>query len=133
MELLELRQTLQALLADELGTFSNGQKAIWVEPPAVPQTLKVTGLQCIIERWDQQIGLSSNLLNNQTSYTSTWQVILTLYDRSPSELAKLDSAIDKIRRRFPRHQRRPIPIIDDVYPQVTFVLQFFHIKNTILP
>jgi hypothetical protein len=127
----QLQSLLSTLLSTELGTFSTGQPAIWVEPPAVPQTLSTTGLQCIIERYDQQNGIGDNLINNQESYTSDWVVILTSYDRTNVGLAKLDTAIDKIRRRFPKNRKRILPFTEDSYPQCTFLLQFYHVKNTI--
>ena len=138
-ELLTIRNILEILLEDELGTFSDGQPAIYVEPPMLPQSLSCDGLQCIIKRYPNVLQ-TTQLLNNQGLQNSDWVVTLTLFDLSIQGYANLDSARDKIQRRFPRFRESVLipqsndsqpQFQDDVYPQITFRLNYSYIKNSI--
>ncbi len=128
-DLKELVNTLKTLLKDELGTFSNGLPAIWVEPPGIPQDLSCNGLQVVIQRFKNPLQ-TLNLVNNQAFENFDWVIIITLYDRSLEQVDKLESAILKIRQQFPRNRRRINPYNEDFYPQVTVLLNFSETINT---
>lgn len=110
----DLRDQIATLLAPELGTFSNGVAAIYVEEPVVPGNLSPTGLQCIIDRYSQPV----------TGSLYRWTVTLTQFDKSPAGMVKLDSAIAKLRYRFPRHWFGHSPPETDRYPNVEFWIYF---------
>ena len=106
---------LRDLLTNELGTFANSRKAIWVEPPASPPMPNTApGLCCIIGRYPEQ----------QTAEVYQYRVTLTQYDTSAAGIAVLDTAIARVRRRFPV-RREPIPpYTEEDYPRAVFRLQF---------
>ncbi len=139
-DLLTFRGIIETLLKDELGLFDNGQKAIWVEPPMMPQALSCKGLQVVIKRYPNVLQ-TYQLINDQGFQNVDWIVTLTLFDLTTEGYKKLDSARDKIQRRFPRFRETIIipfsndsqPMFqDDTYPQITYRLNFSVIKNNIL-
>lgn len=138
---LVIRGILEELLKDEIGTLSNGDKAIWMEPPMLPQGLSCNGLQVVLKRYPN-ILQTAQYLNLQGFQNVEWIVTLTLFDLTPAGYKKLDSARDKIHRRFSRFRESiMIPFSndsqpmfqDDTYPQITYRLNFSIIKNGISP
>lgn len=123
----KIRDILRAMLIDELGTFSNGRKAIQIEPPQVPAGT-ATGLQCVIQRYFN-LNTSRVLHNNQTAENFDWVIVLTQFDRTDNGLQKLDSAVQKIRQRFPRKRERIMPFKENAYPQVSYLLNFNAVVN----
>lgn len=133
------REILETLLNTELGTFSTGEKAIWVEPPMLPQSLSCTGLQVVIKRYPNVLQ-TYQLINDQGFQNIEWVVALTQFDLSTQGFQKLDNARDKIHKRFPRFRETIlIPFSndsspqfqDDVFPQITFRLNYSIIKTNI--
>jgi len=122
-----LRSILSTLLTNELGTFSSGKKAIWVEPPQVPAGT-VTGLQCVIERYSN-LNTSTVLHNHQSAENFDWIIVLTQFDRTDGGIQKLDSAVQKIRQRFPRRRERILAFMENAYPQVSYLLNNNAIVN----
>jgi len=125
----QLRDILSGLLSAEIGTFSNGATAYWVEPPTLPSNLTCSGLQCIINRQPSVRSSNANF-NWQIEKNLDWIVTLTQFDRTEAGMKKLDAAITKMRLRFPRCRERIIGIEDDlIFPQVTFLLNFTVLYN----
>lgn len=113
---LNFRSVIATLLNDELGTFSGGVKAIWIEPPSAPST--ANGLMAVISRYSRQF--SPDLYQ--------WKLTLIQFDKSDQGVAALDRAINKVRRRFPSQRRDSIlDYRDESYPQASFSIGFSRI------
>ena len=120
---IELKQILEILLENEIGTFSTGQKAFWIERPYIPQEVTVSGVQCIVQR--EPVFISSQLVFPKQSIQSmAWKACLTLFSRDFQDEIKFESAKDKIRGFFPRHEERPYPRNELTYPAIDFLLKF---------
>lgn len=138
-DLFTFRTIVENLLKDELGKFDNGTPSITVEPPMLPQTLKCNGLQVVIKRYPNVLQ-TLQLINDQGFQNFDWVVSLTLFDLTMEGFRKLDSARDKIHRRFPRFRETILipfsndtqPMFqDDTFPQITFRINYSIIKNNI--
>lgn len=127
MQLKEFRQTVEQLLASDLGYFQNGTPAIWVDSGDAPGN--PTGLLCVIERQPNMIS-HVGILNHQAEQHFDWVLRLVQYDRSPTGYSALDRACQKLRQRFPNHRERALPPADGTYPQVTFLCNFHALINT---
>jgi hypothetical protein len=123
----DIRSVLTNLLSSELGIFTNGKPAIWVEPPQTPFG-SVTGLQCVIQRY-QNLNTTKVLHNSQTAENFDWIIVLTQFDPTDNGMQKLDSAVTKIRLRFPRRRERIMPFRENAYPQVSYLLNFSQVVN----
>lgn len=100
----ELRAVIVNLLSAELGTFSNGIPAVWVEPPSAPKGAISGGLEVSITKF-KNVSSSSLLLNNQQEQRYEWIVVVkTTGERTALEYSKFSAAIDKMRRYFPRRR-----------------------------
>jgi hypothetical protein len=121
----ELMTVLRNLLASELGTFSSGQSAIWVEPPFAPP--RGTGLHVVIQRQPQMLSHRPNH-GSQANQIYDWVVVLTA-DASAAGLSAMDTAIQKIRSRFPRHREQILPLVDGKLPQANFQLNYSRTIN----
>lgn len=110
----DISAIFRELLSPYLGTFKNGQTAIWVEPPESP--IPGTGLHCYISRFPYQV--SGSVFN--------WRVTLTQYDKSVSGINTLDDAIIAVRKRFPANRRDLMqPLFkENEYPRAIFDLRF---------
>ena len=86
----DLRAFLETLLADDLGTFSNGLNRIWVTPPQPPAGIG-EGLECIIQRTPETEVRGSS--GGQKKDFRRWIVTLTNFSDDDS----LDSASQKIK------------------------------------
>lgn len=127
---LELRRILERVLANEIGTFSSGAKAFWIDPPRIPAALSCTGLLCRISRYEL-LNESTHSHSSQQAYQNfNWQLFLVQYDASSSGMAKMDRAKKAIEKTFPRHQQRVLESVSDVYPQIRFLLNFSRYVNT---
>lgn len=129
MELKALVSSLKTILKDQLGTYSNGQPAIWVEPPKISENLTCKGLEVVIQRYQNPLR-TLNLINNQGFENFDWIITLTLYNNDPKSIVILDTAVDLIRRNYPRNRRRINPYHEDMYPQITILLNFSQVFNT---
>ena len=127
MDLLEFQPIVEQLLAPELGTLPGGMPAIWVDSGDTPG--RGNGLLCLIDRMKNMV-FHRGILNNQAEQNFDWVIRLVQYDRSPTGYQALDVALDKLRARFPNHRERPLPSVDGVYPQVTFLCNFNVLINT---
>jgi hypothetical protein len=121
---------LETLLTPYIGTFSNGQIALWAEPPFIPPTLDCSGLQVVVGRWTEDLQPQKACVGSaQAVQRKFWRVTLIGFDLSEEGLSKMDSAIAVIERRFPIHRMRSPATKEDAYPQVTFLLDVSRIIN----
>ena len=121
---------LETLLLPYLGTFSDGQIALWAEPPYIPPKLSCSGLQVVVGRWNEDLQPQKACVGSaQAVQRKFWRVTLIGFDLSDEGLSKMDSAIAAIERRFPLHRRRSPATKEDAYPQVTFLLDVSRIIN----
>lgn len=109
----DISAILRDVLAPYLGTFKNGQMAVWVEPPESP--IPGSGLHCYIQRQPQQ----------RTSSVYQWRITLTQYDKTSAGMIVLDNAIAAMRQRFPVRREIFQPVyLENEYPRFSFDLQF---------
>ena len=128
----ELRAVIVDLLAQELGTFGNGQPAVWVEPPSAPKGAVSGGLEVSIVRF-KNVSSSSLMLNNQQEQRYEWVVsVKTTGDRTALEYSKFNSAIDKMRRYFPRRRESISPFSETDNLIATFRLSELEVLNNYL-
>jgi hypothetical protein len=97
-----IRQKVTALLADYLGTYTDGGVAIRVEPPEADRTLAATGVEVIINA--NAGGSASNSGSNQKHRDKIWTVILINHNRqtSLSRPIELMLAEFQVRRHVPQ-------------------------------
>jgi hypothetical protein len=123
---------LRSLLNNELGTFDDGTKAFWVEPPFIPSKRTFSGVKIVVARNQDVLQPQKPCVGvPQAIQRMYWRVTLINNDYSSSGLAKWDSAIDKIRRRFPLHRERAVEVTEDQFPQRTFLLEAVKVVNLI--
>jgi hypothetical protein len=125
----ELRLALADLLAAELGTFANSQPAIWVEPPSTPKGGVSGGVEVSISRF-KNVSSSSLMLNNQQEQRYEWIVAIKLGDRTPEGYSKFNSAIEKVRRYFPRRRETISPYSEEDNLIATFRLSELEVMNS---
>ncbi|OKH14856.1 hypothetical protein NIES592_08235 [Fischerella major NIES-592] len=125
----ELRQAIADLLANELGLFANNQPAIWVEPPSTPKGGVSGGVEVSINRF-KNVSSSSLLLNNQQEQRYEWIVAIKLGDRTPEGFTKFNSAIEKMRRYFPRRRETISPYSEEENLIATFRLSELEVVNS---
>jgi hypothetical protein len=125
----QLRSAIADLLAPELGAFANSQPAIWVEPPSTPKGGVSGGVEVSIYRF-KNISSSSLLLNNQQEHRYEWIVAVKLGDRTPEAYSKFNSAIEKMRRYFPRRRETISPYSEEENLIATFRLSELEVINS---
>jgi hypothetical protein len=125
----ELRKAIEKLLAEELGTFANSQPAIWVEPPSTPKGGASGGVEVSISRF-KGISSSSMLINNQQEHRYEWIVAVKLDERSPEGFTKFNTAIEKMRRYFPRRRETISPYSEEANLIATFRLSELEVVNS---
>jgi len=126
----ELMQELETLLADYLGTFSNGNIALWAEPPFIDAQLSCNGLQVVVGRYPEYLQPDKACVGSpQKLQRLFWRVTLVQFDPSVNGMTKLDGAIAAIERRFPLLRKRSPESREDRFPQVTYLLDFSRITN----
>lgn len=130
MNVLEVRSKIEGLLGDRVGTFSDGTSAVWVEPPVPNVRLRVTGLHVVIFRFPILRGQQHGLVQNVR--IQDWRVTLRQYDISRQGLSIFDESIDLIRKGFPLLSERVLESEEDLYPQVTFMIQDSQILNRLV-
>ncbi|MHC5822874.1 MAG: hypothetical protein ACYT04_45330 [Nostoc sp.] len=124
----ELRQAIADLLVSELGVFANNQPAIWVEPPSTPKGGASGGVEVSISRF-KNVSSSSLLLNNQQEQRYEWIVAVKLGDRTTDGYSKFNSAIEKMRRYFPRRRETVSPYSEEENLMATFRLSELEVVN----
>jgi hypothetical protein len=128
----ELRQAIADLLKEELGTFSNSQPAIWVEPPSAPKGAVSGGLEVVISRF-KNVSSSTLMLNSQQEQRYEWVVFIkTNGDRTAAEYSKFNAAIDKMRQYFPRRRESISPFSETDNLIATFRLSELEVLNNYL-
>lgn len=109
----DLSSYLRSQLSPYLGTFNDGLKSVWVEPPQSP--IAGNGVHVYIDREPKQV----------TGFQYKWNVTLILYgDLTPASLEKFDGAIATMRRLFPRRTEAIAPYQEGYLPQANFGLIF---------
>lgn len=127
---LNLQKYLSQLLTDELGTFSvTGQPAIWTEPPYIEGSIKISGLACIICRYEMMRTQEACMSVPQAIQRFDWKVVLRTYDKSAIGMGLLDSAVEKMRQAFAQLRERFLEPTEDQYPQVTYLLDTSRVIN----
>lgn len=127
MTILELRQTVTALLGDLLGNYTlpNGSKqmALWVDGKnGVPKGWKVQGMEASIRQYPAR---TSRPLMATVEVRKTWEVVLSQYDPG-SEV--MDEAVERMLRHFPDAALRGFPASDREYQYARFVIPDLEIK-----
>lgn len=121
----ELRDILERLIGNDLGTFQNGLPAIWVEEPAAPANGQ--GLHCLIyyraRQLQKPIGLTQSL------QTLAWQVTLIQVDRSVQGIETLSRVGDKIRNSFSGCTEGASNAVADRLPVLNYSIPFSKTEN----
>jgi hypothetical protein len=125
IEVKPFRDYLARLLDSDLGTFANGVKAIWVEPPDPPKDGK--GLHCFIYYRPRQLRPSTGL--HQSIQQLAWQVALRQVSRDVAAIEQLAIAGDKIRNGFSGCVEGASTSVADRMPMLTFSIPFTKIVN----
>lgn len=96
---------LRIILRDELGKFSNGTTALWVEGPPVPTALSCEGIQIVLS--DEYVERDRTFMTgDQIAITGYWQGTLTQFGDSPEYVKARVRARDKMQASFQRFSYR---------------------------
>lgn len=128
MTILELRNTIEALLADILGTYTlpNGSTvpAVYVDGRyGVPKDWKVDGLEASVRQYPSR---RSRPLMGMVEMRKAWEVKLSQY--SPSS-ESMDDAVDRILRHFPDTSLTGFPSSDREYQYARLIIPDIEIKT----
>ena len=128
MTILELRNTLEVLLADILGTYTlpNGSTvpAVYVDGRyGVPKDWKVDGLEASVRQYPSR---RSRPLMGMVEMRKAWEVKLSQY--SPSS-ESMDDAVDRILRHFPDTSLTGFPSSDREYQYARLIIPYIEIKT----
>lgn len=128
MTILELRNTLEVLLADILGiyTLPNGSTvpALYVDGRyGVPKDWKVDGLEASMRQYPSR---RSRPLMGMVEMRKAWEVKLSQY--SPSS-ESMDDAVDRILRHFPDTSLTGFPSSDREYQYARLIIPDIEIKT----
>ena len=128
MTILELRNTLEVLLADILGTYTlpNGSTvpALYVDGRyGVPKDWKVDGLEASVRQYPSR---RSRPLMGMVEMRKAWEVKLSQY--SPSS-ESMDDAVDRILRHFPDTSLTGFPSSDREYQYARLIIPDIEIKT----
>lgn len=128
MTILELRNTLEVLLADILGTYTlpNGSTvpAVYVDGRyGVPKDWKVDGLEASVRQYPSW---RSRPLMGMVEMRKAWEVKLSQY--SPSS-ESMDDAVDRILRHFPDTSLTGFPSSDREYQYARLIIPDIEIKT----
>ena len=108
---------LKTLLSPQLGTFENGDPAIWIIPPDAPQ--RGNTLHCYIDR----------LANRRTDTVYLQRVNLTQYDKTPDGCLAFEKACIKIRNRFSGCEEAILPYRDQLTLEAHFTIPVTRYAN----
>jgi hypothetical protein len=112
-----IRDLLDEKIGEYLGTFANGEKAIWIQLPIPPEFGQ--GVHCIINRNARRVGLTSNY----DWFVSIIYVASNNESIDETNQTKFDQCLMKIRYWFPR-SREVHSTFRGFYPQVNFILNY---------
>jgi hypothetical protein len=127
MNALDLKIAINKLLEGRIGLFNNGTSGIWIEPPIPPPHLGASGLHVVISR--QPILRQSQVGLTQITRIQDWRVTLRQYDTTSEGLHAFDESIALVRRAFPLLREKLLQVEEDVYPQITFLIQATEFLN----
>lgn len=114
LTLLQLRLQLSNLLSQELGTFSDGNPALWVSPPEPPGL--GSGLQCIIQRVPENE--IQHLNAGQRIGDRSFVVTLTSFDKE----ASVASPLERVVQRFNVKNYTYMPLTEMTYEQARVLI-----------
>ncbi|MEO1521988.1 MAG: hypothetical protein AAFU78_14585 [Cyanobacteria bacterium J06633_2] len=77
----KLRASLENLLSEEIGQFSNGLPAIHVTPPELPSGITCNGIQCIIYRYPRLQRSKAAVSVSQSITQNYWDIVFRQYAR----------------------------------------------------
>jgi hypothetical protein len=128
MTILELRNTLEVLLADILGTYTlpdgSTVPAVYVDGRyGVPKDWKVDGLEASVRQYPSR---RSRPLMGMVEMRKAWEVKLSQY--SPSS-ESMDDAVDRILRHFPDTSLTGFPSSDREYQYARLIIPDIEIKT----
>lgn len=113
MKAIDVRQKLETLLAGKIGTFANGQPAIWVG--ANPPQGKVTGVEVSIAEVPIANKNAHPVSGGLVFLDQSWRVTIVNYDRSKS-LAEIVRIVNRLSPRNLSWQSATL----STFEQVTF-------------
>ena len=121
MTLIELRETLEILLGDLIGTYKLPQgseiPAVYVDGSSgVPKDWQVSGLEVSIKQYPAR---ASRRLMSMVEMTVSWEVRLSQYN---PETSSLDTAIDRLLRHFPDATLTGFPATDRGYQYARLII-----------
>lgn len=116
MNVVELKTSLQSLLATELGTYTGNIPSIWVYGSAQAPPSTSTGLECLIRQLSLQPAQGSSA--GYKYKPQQWEVILTNFKQD----SKLIKAIEKIESRFKVIQYTHQPFTNTEYERARLLI-----------
>ena len=121
MTLIELRESLEILLGDLIGTYKLPQgteiPAVYVDGNAgVPKDWQVSGLEVSIRQYPAR---ATRRLMSMVEMTVSWEVRLSQYN---PENSSLDTAIDRLLRHFPDATLTGFPTTDGGYQYARLIV-----------
>ena len=127
---LDLRQYLETLLADELGVItSTNTPAVWVEPPFMTERTATNGVALIFARHEKNLSQQHVVSAPQATQQFDWEVVIRAYDKSAQGLVPYDRAIAKMRQAFSQFREIMLDSSEDVFPQVRYLLGSSRVIN----
>ena len=128
--ILDLRQYLETILADELGTnTSTNTPAVWVEPPFMEDRSAIEGVALILPRHEKGLSQEHVVSAPQATQQFYWEVVIRAYDKSAEGLVPYDRAISKMRQAFSQFREIMLDSSEDVLPQVRYLLESSRVIN----
>lgn len=116
MKVADLRRILTALLATELGTYTNGLPSIWVYGSSSQPPSASNGLECLIKETPD---VAAKVTSAGSKYKpQQWEILLRNWVKN----SNLPAAIAKIERRFPVLRYTHIPATSDILEQSRIVI-----------
>jgi hypothetical protein len=116
------QQDLLSLLKADLGTFQSGDPAIWIIPSDAPQ--RGSGIHVYIDRYATKL---TNALFQQ-------RVTLTQFNRDTDGALAFDSALAKLRNRYPSARDMVAPYRKETALSAVFLLQIHkHLIGQAIP
>jgi hypothetical protein len=121
MDVKQLRDTLEALLADIVGSYTLPNNtvipAVYVDGKyGVPKGWKVTGLEVSIRQYPSRV---SRPLMGMVQMRKSWEVRLSLY--SPGSEV-MEDAVDRVLRHFPDTTLTGFPSSDREYQYARLII-----------
>jgi hypothetical protein len=124
-----LMGVLRFLLAEHLGTFSNGAPAIWLKGADIPSALSVDGCLLVLNE-DYLVRSRSEFAAHQFEVIGVWQMDITQYGHTPESQAAKRAIKRILLHSFPDILWRPATPLKGQYPRAICYLQFSYISNS---